>query len=171
MNRFASLAAAFNLVVACAAAEAQTVYACDAGEVWVRDMVGLVCESSNPSGHDASVGDTLGASMLSQRSAPAAVATTPALLAPVGAARTVLPNATAAALPSTTSPAVCLPDSQYNPEIGDKPSHCFVSQTNATTDDTNTLGEAVVYRDPSHYDDPAQFSRVDPLDRAVPVYR
>lgn len=78
-------------------------------EAWVKDMIGLVCESSNPSGHDAS--------------------------------------------------------------IGDKPSHCYVDNTDVVTVDTQTLGEAVVYHDPSHYNDPTLFSRVDPLDGAVPVYR
>jgi hypothetical protein len=171
MNTFASIAAALSLAAACAGADAQTVYACDSSEVWVRDMVGLVCESSNPSGHDASVGDPLGASMLTQRSAPAPVATGPILLAQVAAARTVLSDATLVAQASTTSVTVCLPDSRYNPEIGDKPSHCYFDQTEVGTADTKTLGEAVVHYDPTHYYDPALFSRADPLDGAVPVYR
>lgn len=112
MNTFASIAAALSLATACAGADAQTVYACDSPEVWVRDMVGLVCESSNPSGHDPSVGDPLGALMLTRRSATA----------------------------------VCLPDSRYNPEIGDKPSHCYFDQP-----ETAPLGEGVTYYDPSNY--------------------
>ena len=147
MNTFASIAAALSLAAACAGADAQTVYACDSSDVWVRDMVGLVCESSNPSGHDASVGDPLGASMLTQRSAPAP------------------------ALASMKAAAVCLPESQYNPEIGDKPSHFSFDQPDVATADTQNLGEAVVYFDPANYFYPARFSRVDPLDGAVPVYR
>ena len=87
-----------------AAAQAQVaVISCEAPEVWLRDIAALVCEAGalerldNLSGYDPSVGDPLGDA---SRTDPLDGAV------PVYAAK-------------------CLPDRAYNPEIQDKPAHCY----------------------------------------------